>query len=87
MLTDKNLREKLNLELNNLSTEELQVVDAFIVSLKQKRPKRLSEPVEVYSPETQSKVILNETLYPLNDVFDEALEIMGRHYGVNMRRL
>lgn len=87
MFTDKDLREKLYVELEDLSAEELQAVDFFIASLKQKTQKRLCEPIEVYSKASQPKEILNETLYPLNDVFDEALDLMSRHYGMDMRRM
>jgi hypothetical protein len=30
---------------------------------------------------------LHEKFCPLNDVFDEALDLMSRHYGMDMRRM
>jgi hypothetical protein len=87
MFTDKDLREKLYVELKDLSAEELQAVDVFIASLKQKRHKKFCEPIETYPKAPRTKEILNETLYPLNEVFDEALELMSRHYGMDMRRM
>ncbi|HHU26792.1 MAG TPA: hypothetical protein GXZ56_09265 [Bacteroidales bacterium] len=87
MLTDNKLREKLQLELNNLSTEELRTVAAFITALKQEKQNSIDEPVENYRVLPGKETGLDNKLYSQEEFETRLWNELNHTYGMDLREL
>ncbi|MDI9605877.1 MAG: hypothetical protein QM305_11260 [Bacteroidota bacterium] len=87
MLTDNKLREKLQLELSNLSTEELRTVAAFITALKQEKQNSIDEPVENYRVLSEKETGLDNKLYSQEEFETRLWNELNHAYGMDLREL
>ena len=73
--------------LNNLSTEELRTVAAFITALKQEKQNSIDEPVENYRVLPGKETGLDNKLYSQEEFETRLWNELNHTYGMDLREL